>query len=55
MYVGITVVALMGVVFSMIIKGLGRLVMPWSTDGRRMRRRRSRASHAAITTLEELA
>jgi NitT/TauT family transport system permease protein/sulfonate transport system permease protein len=39
MYVGIVVVALMGVVFSMIIQAVGRLLTPWEAKGRRRRRR----------------
>jgi ABC-type nitrate/sulfonate/bicarbonate transport system permease component len=42
MYVGIVVVALMGVVFSMIIQAVGRFVTPWEGAGRKRRRRSSR-------------
>lgn len=49
MYVGIVVVALMGVIFSMIIQAVGRFLTPWEGAGRRRRRRRRTPSYRLTT------
>jgi ABC-type nitrate/sulfonate/bicarbonate transport system permease component len=51
MYVGITVVALMGVVFSAVIAAVGRAVMPWNSQSRARKRKDRSLPVAALDTV----